>query len=350
MSSHSVLEYDLLTLFTEIDSTLSENEKLNLEIFSLGAYANPTLDADFLRSVIPHGKFYPELYQVYMQCDKDNIHDELLDWSNVVFFMHNSAVPGDKYFQPWVVKNWKKIRERNKKIIWYSIGQSTQSIEKELKPYRDKGMNIVRYSPLEEKLPEFAGQDAMIRFYKDPDEFKGWVGDRLQIITVAQSFKKRGDHLGYSLFDRVTANFQRKVFGTENEDLGDINGGRVSYQHLKNELKENRVFFYFGTIPAPYTLSFIEALCTGIPVVAAGPKLREHNAYRWPNYEIPDIITNGTNGFWSDNYDELTGFIDLLMKDKERAKAIGDAGRATAIKLFDKKMIMRQWADFLRKI
>ncbi|MEK6880875.1 MAG: hypothetical protein AABY22_14745, partial [Nanoarchaeota archaeon] len=167
LSSHSVLEYDLLTLFTELDSILPENEKLNIEIFSMGAYPNPTLDADYLRSVIPHGVFYPELYKVYMQCDKDNIHDELLDWCDVVFFMHNSAVPGQKEQQRWVVKNWQKIKEKNKKTIWYSIGQSTPAIEAELKPYRSKGMNIVRYSPLEEKIPQFAGVDAMIRFSKD---------------------------------------------------------------------------------------------------------------------------------------------------------------------------------------
>ncbi|MEK6881221.1 MAG: hypothetical protein AABY22_16490 [Nanoarchaeota archaeon] len=348
---HETLEYDDFCLLTELDDILPEGEKLNIEVFSLnGAYMNPLQSGGFKRSVIPNGKFYSGLYAIGLQCDKDNIHDALLDWCDVIFMTHNSTIPGQKEQQRWVVKNFQKIKTKNKKFIWRSIGQSVPAIEQELKQYRTKGMNIVRYSPLEEKLPDFAGQDAMIRFYKDPDEFKGWIGDKLQVITVAQSFKQRGDHLGFAIFDKVTANFRRKVFGSENADLVDINGGEVSYQHLKNELKENRVFFYFGTIPAPYTLSFIEALCTGIPIVAAGPKLREHNAYRWPNYEIPDIITNGTNGYFSDSIDELIGYIDLLMIDKERAMAIGAAGRETAIKLFGKQKIMNEWISFLKKI
>lgn len=351
LGCHEILEYDDLSMLTELDSISPENERLNIEVFSLnGAYMNPLQSGGFLRSVIPHGRFYPELYAIGLQSDKDNIHDALLDWCDVIWFTHNSAIPGQKEQQRWVVRNWAKIKEKNKKVIWRSIGQSTPQIEAELKPYRAKGMNIVRYSPLEEKLPNFAGSDAMIRFYKDPEEFKDWVGEKEQVITMAQSFKKRGDHLGFATFDRVTANFRRKVFGSENEDLGDINGGRVDYQHLKNELKENRVFFYSGTIPAPYTLSLIEAMLTGIPVVAIGPKLRDHTAYHWPNYEIPDIITNGTNGFWSDNIDELIGYIDLLMKDKERAQAVGQAGRNTAIELFGKEKIMKQWIEFLKRI
>ena len=305
-----------------------------------------------MRSVIPKGRFYPDLYELYMKSDKDNLHPDLVKWADVVILMHNSALPGSKHFQPWLVNNWRLFKEGNKKVIWRSIGQSNPSIEAEIKPYRDKGMNIVRYSPLEEKIPGFSGADAMIRFYKDPEEFKDWQGDKLQVITIAQSFKQRGDHLGFSIFDRVTANFSRKVFGPENDDLGDINGGRVNYQHLKNDLRECRVFWYFGTKPAPYTLSLIEAMLTGIPVVAAGPKLRGDNEppYNWPNYEIPNIISNGVNGFFSDNIDELTGYIDLLMKDKDRAQAIGDAGRKTAIELFGKETIMKSWADFLKRI
>ena len=285
-----------------------------------------------------------------MQCDKDNIHPELLDWCDVVWFMHNAAIPGQAEQQRWLVKNWKEIAQRKKKTIWRSIGQSTPAVEVEIKPYRSKGMNIVRYSPFEEKLPEYAGQDAIIRFYKDADEFYGWQGDRLQVITIAQNFKKRGQHLGFSVFDRVTANFPRKVFGTENSDLGDMNGGLVDFQHLKNELQENRVFFYYGTQPAPYTLSVIEAMMTGIPVVAVGPKLRDTGIYKWPHYEIPDIIQNGVNGFWSDEIGELQTYIKLLFEDKDRAKTISDAGRNTAIKLFGKRGRMEEWADFLKKI
>lgn len=351
LSSHSVLEYDELSLLTELDDLLAPEERLNVEVFSLGAYSNPTQSGDFLRSVIPKGRFYTQLHRVYMQCSKDMLHPELVDWADVILSMHNSRVPGQKAQQPWISNNWKMFQEKNKRVIWRSIGQSTPEIEKELKKLRLEGLQIVRYSPLEEKIPNYAGHDAFIRFAKDEDEFRGWTGERLQVITFAQSFKKRGDHLGYDLWEKATEGFQRKVFGTENEDLGSINGGQRTYHELKEEMKQNRVFFYTGTKPAPYTLSLIEAMMTGMPVVAVGPRLRgdDEGAYRWPNYEIPDIISNGLNGFYSDDMNELRGFIQLLMDDQEKARQIGLKGRETAIKLWNKKQRMREWIDFLRR-
>jgi len=36
------------------------------------------------------------------------------------------------------------------------------------------------------------GQDAMIRFYKDPDEYKDWTGDDRRVINFTQSMRERG--------------------------------------------------------------------------------------------------------------------------------------------------------------
>jgi len=351
---HEILEFDTLTLFTELDSLIPEGEsKLNLEIFSLnGAYMNPLQSGGFSRTVIKNGRFYPKLYGVGLQSDKDDIHDELLDWCDVVFMTHNSAIPGQKEQQRWVVRSFEKIHSKKKKMIWQSIGQCTPELEKEIKQYRDRGMNIVRMSPLEEKVPQYAGHDAIIRFHKDEDEFNGWTGEKKQVITITQSFKQRGHHLGYTVFEDVTHGFNRKVYGSENADLGDLWGGFRSYNELKDDLRKSRVYFYFGTQPVPYTLTFIEAMLTGIPVVAVGPALRGDNKapYPWPNYEVHQIISNGVNGYVSNDINELRGYIQLLLDDEETAKRIGEAGRNTAIKLFGKKTIAQQWIQLLKQI
>ena len=345
-----MLEYDELCLLTEIDSVMPE-ERLNIEVFSMGAYSNPTQSGDYLRSVIPKGRFYPELYGIAMQCDKDNLHPELVDWADIVIMMHNSAIPGQKEQQRWLVQNWQLLKSKNKKVVWRSIGQSTPAIEEELQRYKNVGLKILRYSPIEDQIPKYAGSDGLIRFAKDESEYTGWTGDKKHVITFAQSFKKRGDHLGYSLFERVTGDFKRKVFGTENEDLGEVSGGLRSYNEMLRDLREARAYFYFGTQPAPYTLSFIEAMMTGIPVVAVGSVLRSTiAAYNWKNYEVPDIISNGVNGFIADTVQELKDYINLLMTDDVLANRISVAGRNTAIELFGKKQRMREWADFLRRL
>ena len=335
-SCHSVLEFQEMSILTELD--VKANAGLDIEVFSMGAYSNPTQNADYLRSVIPRGIFYPELYAVAMQCSNDLIHEELIEWADVWLCMHNSSVPGQLDRQPWLAHNFYQFKKKKKRVIFRSIGQSTPEIEAELKKYRANGMQILRYSPLEERIPNYAGHD-------------GWTGEKKQVITIAQSFKKRGDHLGYSIFEKATFDFNSKVFGTENEDLGEVNGGRPGYGELKKQLRESRVFFYTGTKPAPYTMSFVEAMLTGIPIVAIGSKLRgdDEPPYRWPSYEIPEIISNGVNGYCSDNIEELRSYIKLLMEDDEVAKRIGEAGRQTAIKLFGRKERMNEWRDFLSK-
>lgn len=343
-----MLEYDELRILTELDDAVGA--RLDIELYSMGAYSNPTQSGDFKRSVIPKGRFYPQLYDIEMQCSKEHIHPELVDWADVIISMHNSTLPGQKAQQPWVVNNWDLVRSKGKKFVWRSIGQSTPAIETELRTYTPEGLKILRYSPLEEKIQNFAGVDAMIRFAKDEDEFSGWKGDRKHVVTIAQSFKKRGEHLGFHIYEQITSGFYRTVYGMENEDLGEISGGSPSYENLKKVLREARVFFYFGTIPAPYTLSLIEAMMTGIPVVAVGEKLRKMDAYNWPNYEIPSFLVNGVNGFVSDNVTELRTYIEQLLNDDELAQRIGQAGRKTAVELFGRKQRMQEWSDFLRRL
>lgn len=351
LSCHSVLEYDELSLLTELDETPTVEAGLGIEVFSLGgAYMNPTQSGDHMRPTISKGRHYPELYAVAIQCSKESIHPEIIDWCDVVLTMHNPSLPFHTKEQEWLANNFDLIQSKGRTMIWRSIGQSTPSIELALTEFRRKGLKIVRYSPIEEKIPNYAGADAIIRFGKDSAEFNNWSGEKPVVITTAQRFMSRKEHLGYNVFDKVTQGYQRKVFGTENENLGDMNGGWVSYERLKQEMRENRVFYYYGTQPAPYTLGFIEAMMTGIPIVAVGKALRSSDIYSWEHYEIPSIIENERNGFISDDIGQLRKYIDILLYDHERAKAIGVEGRKTAIQLFDRLSIMRQWRDFLRRL
>lgn len=349
LSSHSVLEYQELRILTELDNFYPE-KPLNIEVFSMGAYNNPTQSGDYLRNIIPKGRFYPDLYELAMQSDKDNIHPKLVEWADFILMMHNSGIPGQKEQQRWLVRNWPLFEKMKKKVGWRSIGQCNPDVEHELKKYRDKGMTIIRMSPLERQIPDYAGEDAMIRFSEDPEEFRGWTGEKKYVITISQSFKKRGEHLGFHLFDRITNGFNRKVFGTENYDLGDLWAGPRNYEELKKDLREARVFLYFGTQPVPYTLSFLEAMMTGVPMVVVGKSLRNTGIYKWPNYEAPDLITSGVNGYVSDSIDELRGYIQLLLENDEVARRISEAGRKTAIEVFDRKKANKEWYDYLIRI
>lgn len=331
LSCHSVLEEQEIRLFTEMGH----------DVFSpSGAYMNPHAPADKKRPPIMEAQYHEHLIQVAMQFPKEALHKELVDWADAIMIMH---VPG------WVTLNWENIK--HKPVIWRSIGQSTSFIENQLMPYREQGMKIVRYSPAEGELPINMGGDAMIRFYEDENELGNWNGNKKEVITLGQSIKQRGEFCHFELFDEATRDLPRKVYGADNSPLEDLWGGQLDYEELKQMLRDNRVFFYTGTQPASYTLGFIEAFMTGIPIVALGENTG-NSMFRHDQdtYEVPNIIDNGINGFCSDDINELRGYVKQLLEDHELAKKISAEGRKTAIELFGKENIKKQWEEFFEDI
>jgi hypothetical protein len=337
LSCHEVLEFTEITLFHE----------LGYELFSPGAYVEPQNRGDqCMRPGIPGLVYNPDVVQQYHrigaqfpgQDGKNHLTKEFVDNFDAVIVMH---IP------EWIEVNWEAIK--HKRVIWRTIGQSVASIEKRMASYKSQGLQIVRYSPREPRIPHFAGMDALIRFYEDPEIYQGWTGETLQVINFSQSMQQRGTHCNYALFEEATRPFQRKLFGPGNNQPG-FGMGKISWTDQIRELQKARVYFYTGTHPASYTLNFIESWMLGIPVVAIGPKYG--NADVWRNhdlYEIPDLIQHGVNGFISDDPGVLSGCIRNLLNDEALAKRVSAAGREEAIRHFDKDMIKASWKAFLER-
>ena len=324
-SCHSILEYDELKLF----------EDLGIDYFSLGSYVRPTAPVDPIRPAL---RSYPENWVRGNAPPRDNIPPEWLQQFDTVMIMH---VP------EWIEQNWEKFR--GKRVIWRTIGQSTPAIEARMYQYRGMGMQIVRYSPREANLSPTAGCDKIIRFYKDEREFGHWVGAGNEVITFAQDMAHRGQHCNYDAFVQITQGFNAHVYGPKNEGSGALNGGFMTYGDMQQKLRDARVYIYTGTQPASYVLNLIEAMMTGIPIVALGPVHGNSlNIGKGADlYEIPDIIKNGVNGFWSDDIAQCRTWVQALLDDPKLARRIGEMGRQTAIDLFGKDVIQKKWAEFL---
>jgi len=329
LSCHSTLEYDEIKLFKEI----------GIDVFSHGVYANPNRPGDIKRPPIK-GKFDHHLVYLSYRYGKEKLPREFTKPFDVIMVQH---VPD------WVILNWEVMKD--KIVIWRSIGQSTIDVERLLEQPRREGMKIVRYSPRERTIPGYLGEDAVIRFYKDPDEFGPYIGNKKRVFNISQSFKQRIDFCNFDTFARVLYGLPWKVAGSENEPLGDHWIGCVPYDQLREELRQSRVYLYTGTYPACYTLNFIEAWMTGIPVVAIGPRLG-NSPYEpgQETYEIPDLIENKKDGFYSDDMVELRDVVELLLERRDLSEEIGERGREKAIKIFGKKTIKKQWKEFFDKL
>ena len=281
LSCHAVLEYDEVKLFTEMGH----------EVFSNGAYTDPKGSKLLPRPGIDGMKYMPEFEKLATINPKTNLPQELIDWADVIIIMHTAE---------WVTENWNKFK--GKKVVWRSIGQSTKHIENMIRRMRYEGLKIVRYSPMEQNIPDYLGADAIIRFYKDPKEFGEWNGKEKRVVNFTQSLKGRANFCHYNDIMTILEGFPAMVYGEGNDDLGPLNGGNLPYDLMKGAMRDNRAFLYAGTWPACYTLSIMEAMMTGIPVVSIGKDLAERidaipEPERMAFFEVPNFIENGINGF-----------------------------------------------------
>lgn len=330
LGCHSINEFDDIKLFSS----------LGHEIVAMGAYNNPSYPGDSARPALPDIYYNPEMAKLAASLTWDYrttsvIPDELINWCDAIYILG---------IQVWLPHNWERIKRKH--VIFRSIGQSVESTENVLSKYRPEGLKIVRYSPFEARIPGYVGGDAVIRFYKDEDEYRGWSGEKRQVITVAQAMKTREAALKFSTFEACTRGFPRTLYGFSNQNVSELHwGGALTYGELKQVLRENRVFFYTCTFPAPYTMGFMEAWMTGIPIVAIGPKLAG-----WPWIEVPHLIVNGVNGFTSDSIDELRNYVSMLLEDYDLAKRISVEGRKKAIELFGKEQIKSAWKAFFESL
>ena len=327
ISCHSVLEYDEVSMFAELGYT----------VFSNGAYSDPRGHFTLPRPSIKGLEFYPKLFHEAVRTPKTNLTEKLIEPFDAVIIMHDPEV---------VLCNWNNIK--HKKVIWRSIGQSTSGVEKKLERCRKEGLKIVRYSPKEKNIKNYIGEDTIIRFGKSKAEFANWHGKTDEAINFTQSLKGRRDFVHYEEIYETLKAVGGLVYGTGNNDLGTMNGGELPYKEFKKKLQEVRCFVYGGTYPAPYTLSLIEAMMTGLPIVTISKKLaHKHNFEKIDFFEADEIVENGVSGFVCDSVDEMIKKTRDLMHSREKAKKMSENARSRAISLFEKEKIKKQWKDFL---
>jgi glycosyltransferase involved in cell wall biosynthesis len=212
-------------------------------------------------------------------------------------------------------------------------------------PFRERGLQIVRYSPAEyryfNRVGSFAGEDALIRFGKYPDDYGPWVGDLPVVGNVTQHMKQRGDACGYAFWEAATAGLPVRPAGPGSEEIGGL--GSLSYEAMLEYLRHIRVYLYTGTTPASYTLGLIEAMLSGVPVVSIGPKAWGERFDGADLFEADTIV--GRVDF--NDPTSAGALMNQLLKQEEWAALYSVKQRALAIDLFGIETVGTQWREFL---
>ena len=338
--SHAIEEYDQVRLLSG----------LGYDVFSIGGYIDPAHPHSDMRPALPDAPRHPELQAVVdalgtadnLGAAQANIPDPILDWADVIIFHH--------YLDRRLWPQWRRVR--HKRVIWRTVGQSVENNERAAAPYRVDGLQIVRYSPKERNIPGYAGEDALIRFYKDPADYGGWTGEEPVVINVTQHLYQRslGDNglprgrqewTNYTFWDQATAGLPRMALGPGSEAIG--GPGALTHDEMVGWLRRARAYLYTGTQPASYTLGLIEAMMTGIPVVSIGPAHMDifpYGADLFEGHQLTPPLGAGP-ATWARTWLE-----DFLVSHDLAAK-VGAEQYANAIELFGRDTIAAQWRDFL---
>lgn len=331
--AHSILEYDDLRLF----------HSLGHDVFSLGAYITPSEPHEDKRPPLPQLPFFADLKQAVddlnqpdnLDAAKVRIPDALLDWADTIIFA--------AYEWRWLAPQWDRIK--GKRVIWRTIGQSMEPNERLMAPLFRDGLEIVRYSPKERNIPGFAGESAVIRFAKDPDDWYGWTGEEAVVGNVTQHLLQRGPATGYGFWASATEGLPTLPCGPGSEEIGGT--GTLPYDELRAYLRRIRCYLYCGTQPASYTLGLIEAMMTGVPVVSIGPR-----AFG-PGY-LPELFEGHEIAqFSADNPEQAKAMLGVLLDPTSGGGLLAplsvtsETTRRWAIDLFGFDTIAEQWRAYL---
>jgi hypothetical protein len=339
LASHAVAEYDDIRMFTD----------LGYDVFCPGGYQDPTnTDGEGIRPSIPNAPVFPDLIEAceaqrrtygdpgpMIDWAKAQLHEDVIDWADVIIAHH--------FVDRWLGGQWDRIK--HKRVIWRTCGQSNPDLERQMSHLVDDGLQVVRYSPAEARFfgeqGTFAGQDALIRFGKYPQDFRPWQGNAGVVGNVTQHMAQRGDACGYRFWMEATKGLPVEPAGPGSEVLaGGV--GSLSYPSMLDYLRRIRAYLYTGTTPASYTLGLMEAMLTGTPVVSIGPKAWGEG---WHGEDLFEGHELAQPGF--DHPARARDTLIELLTDPVMASHLSESQRAFAVDTWGIQKIGPQWVAFL---
>ena len=334
VSVHQILEFDEIRMFHD----------LGYFVFPLGVYFGGKTsepfrpNIEFPPSLSEHLDIFERLggkYGYARPATDQIIPREFIELFDVVIVMHDFD---------FLEHHWPALSAA--KVVWRSIGVGVQEYEHRVKPLRDKGCRVVRYSPTEQLAVGYAGHDAIIRFGKH-DPASQWAGGEQQILTFSHYLPQRFPR-EYEFYAAATANLTTVLCGDGNTGLAGA-AGIVDFETQMRLLTHSSIYFYAGGTFIPYTLNFMEAWMIGIPLVATDCRA-VYPPEQCVFADVPNLIKSGQNGFLVSTPDQASGLFRDLMADPAMAKEIGDRGAADARAHFSAAVIGPQWRAFLERL
>jgi hypothetical protein len=333
-SVHQILEFDEISLL----------QSLGHEVFPLGTYFGGTSSEPFR----PIPQFPHDLsedlavfqatggrYRYGAPAAEQAISRAFVERFDAVVVMHDLD---------FIELYWEALSATT--VIWRAIGVGTQLFEPRVAALRSKGLKIVRYCPTEARADGYAGHDAVIRFGKI-DHSNSWIGGRPELLTFSHAYRQRFP-VEFDFYMEATKGLSALLGGAGNEDVpGAL--GIVDFDTQNDLFAHCAAYFYASGSFIPYTLNFMEAWLSGIPLVAINCRtVYPEEQCRFS--EVPDLIRHGVNGFLVSTPEEASATFKAIIEQPELAKAISAKGVEAARSYFSSEVIGPKWQALLNNI
>lgn len=329
-SVHEILEYDDIRML----------RSAGYEVFSLGAYATPKPNGTTFRGMIPNS-FQSEHWDAlvasgsYVNGAEVKLFSEFVKRFDVVIFNQSSRA---------LIDNLDACKDVP--VIYRSLGQSSFGSEAEIATVADR-ITIVRYSENEEH-PLFPEADAYIRFGKSIEDYDPWVGGE-DLITFMNFAARDVARPTLSRYLEITEGLNFKLYGADNEGVKN-SMGLAPASEQSSIYCHARAYVYIHSMVASYTLNFMEAMLTGLPIIAPSRSFVSQGDYPnwWPErYEIEDLLADDVGMVYSSVAEARDIISNLSNRD---LNLMSQRARARAIELFDVRKVASQWADLIQRI
>jgi hypothetical protein len=155
-------------------------------------------------------------------------------------------------------------------------------------------------------------------------------------IVAVNHLRRRGRRMGADLYEQARAEVPLDLIGM---DAQSMEGGLGEVANMEVAATMGRYRFFFS--PIRYTslgLALIEAMMTGIPVVAIAAT------------ELPRVIINGCNGYIDTDPRRLVDVMRQLIADPQLAAAWGAAGQRTARERYGIDRFVADWTRLFSEL
>ncbi|AWJ93274.1 hypothetical protein Sp245p_25970 (plasmid) [Azospirillum baldaniorum] len=337
---HETLEFDDLRMLT----------KAGHKVFSIGSFGDKSWKDQSFRGAGDELEKAFHQKELFEQFEKTGC--SIRARSVTAEFCKNFDVVIVNHHPIWFTSNRDAFGDLP--VVMRTIGQSTQEVEEEYRAFQDR-VKIVRYSQTEAERPGWAKTDAVIYFGKYPGDYQAWRGGSGG-LSFHNAFAPRNaiSYPDVGGWQRFNERVQSRLFGAWNEGIPN-SSGLAPHGDMARLLQEASYYFYIYTRPPSYTLSVLEAMMAGTPILAPSDKFildqgcPVDDGWDPSRYEVPAFLDDGGGAL----YDTIADAADLareIQEDSEKAAAVSAAARANAVMRFDAEKIGAQWNEFLLSI